>query len=212
LGEILVSVLTIDRGKKIPTATEKSHFENEVKNVERIEFLLLERKRSLIWHRRDARCYLHFRRGRSIMDMESRAIMSYRQEGEMSDQPNTAYGVAGAKRYYSIGDTIARMGDPADGFYVLLTGKIGVFKKDFTVAEVNLRGTIFGELGCILDIPRTATLQALEPTSVLFVRMTIDELVEKHPEFAKRLLVDLANRLARTTESWWAVAADPVFK
>lgn len=146
------------------------------------------------------------------MDMESRAIMSYRQEGEMSDQPNTAYGVAGAKRYYSIGDTIARMGDPADGFYVLLTGKIGVFKKDFTVAEVNLRGTIFGELGCILDIPRTATLQALEPTSVLFVRMTIDELVEKHPEFAKRLLVDLANRLARTTESWWAVAADPVFK
>jgi len=85
-----------------------------------------------------------------------------------------------------------------------------VFKKDFTVAEISARGTIFGELGCILNIPRTATLQAIEPTSVLFVQMTIEEVVAKHPQFAKRLLVDLADRLTRTTDSWWAVAADPV--
>jgi CRP-like cAMP-binding protein len=130
----------------------------------------------------------------------------------MTDQPNSAYGVIGAKRYYSIGDTITSMGDPADGFYILLTGRIGVYKRDFTVAEVGTRGTIFGELGCILNIPRTATLQALEPTSVLFVKMTIDELVEKHPEFAKKLLIDLADRLTRTTESWWAVAAEPVLR
>ena len=128
----------------------------------------------------------------------------------MTDQANVAYGVAGVKRYFSIGDTITAMGDPADGFYILLTGKIGVFKKDFTVAEVNARGTIFGELGCILNIPRTATLQALEPTSVLFVQMSIDELVEKHPSFAKKILIDLADRLTRTTDSWWAVAAETV--
>jgi CRP-like cAMP-binding protein len=71
----------------------------------------------------------------------------------MTDQANMAYGVAGEKRYYSIGDTIARMGDPADGFYILLTGKIEVYKKDFTVAEINTRGTIFGELGTILNKP-----------------------------------------------------------
>jgi CRP-like cAMP-binding protein len=128
----------------------------------------------------------------------------------MTDQPNAAYGVEGVKKYYSIGDTIASMGDPANGFYILLNGKIGVFKKDFTVAEISARGTIFGELGCILNIPRTATLQAIEPTSVLFVQMTIEEVVAKHPQFAKRLLVDLADRLTRTTDSWWAVAADPV--
>ncbi len=130
----------------------------------------------------------------------------------MAEQSNVAYGVEGEKRYYSIGDTIAGMGDPADGFYILLTGKIGVYKKDFTVAEVNTRGTIFGELGCILNIPRTATLQALEPTSVLFVRMTLDELVVKYPEFAKKLLIDLADRLTRTTESWWSVAGEPVIR
>jgi CRP-like cAMP-binding protein len=128
----------------------------------------------------------------------------------MSEQVNTAYGVTGIKKYFSIGDTIAQMGDPADGWYILLTGKIGVFKRDFTIAEIDKRGTVFGELGCILNRPRTATLQALEPTSVLFVQMGIDEVVEKHPEFAKRILVDLADRLTRTTESWWSVAADPV--
>ena len=128
----------------------------------------------------------------------------------MPDESNIAYGVTGEKKYYSIGDTITSMGDPADGFYILLTGKIGVFKRDFTVAEVNARGTIFGELGCILNIPRTATLQALEPTSVLFVQMTLDELVKKYPDFAKRLLVDLADRLTHTTESWWAVAGETV--
>ena len=128
----------------------------------------------------------------------------------MPDESNIAYGVTGMKKYYSIGDTITSMGDPADGFYILLTGKIGVFKRDFTVAEVNARGTIFGELGCILNIPRTATLQALEPTSVLFVQMTLDELVKKYPDFAKRLLVDLADRLTHTTESWWAVAGETV--
>jgi hypothetical protein len=40
--------------------------------------------------------------------------------------------------------------------------------------------------------------------------MTLDELVQKHPEFAKRLLIDLAERLTRTTDSWWSVASEPV--
>ena len=122
----------------------------------------------------------------------------------MSEERNSVFGVKGVKRYYSIGDTIARAGDLADGWYILLTGKVGIFKRDLTIAEIGARGTVFGELGCILNIPRTATLQALEPTSVLFIQMGMDEVIEKHPEFAKRILFSLAERLANTTEAWWA--------
>jgi CRP-like cAMP-binding protein len=122
----------------------------------------------------------------------------------MPDEPNSAFGVKGVKKYYSIGDTIARVGDPADGWYILLTGKVGIFKRDLTIAEIGSRGTVFGEVGCILNIPRTATLQALEPASVLFVQMGVDEVLEKHPQFAKRILLSLAERLAKTTEAWWA--------
>ncbi|MBM4162034.1 MAG: cyclic nucleotide-binding domain-containing protein [Ignavibacteria bacterium] len=122
----------------------------------------------------------------------------------MPHDPNSAYGIKGVKKYYSIGDTIARAGDVADGWYILFSGKVGVFKRDFTVDEIHSRGTVFGELGCILNVPRTATLQALEPTSVLFIQMNVDEVVEHHPEFAKRILISLAERLAKTTEAWWA--------
>jgi CRP-like cAMP-binding protein len=121
----------------------------------------------------------------------------------MEDQ-KSEFGIKGVKRYFSIGETIARMGDPADGWFILLTGKVGVFKRDFTVAEFSGRGTVFGELGYILNIPRTATLQALEPTSVLFVNLPFDEVISKHPDFMKRILVSLAERLAKTTDSWWA--------
>ncbi len=120
---------------------------------------------------------------------------------EMSD---VEFGIPGEKQYFSIGDTIVRAGDPAEGWYILLRGKVGVFKKDFTVAEISERGTVFGEMGCILNIPRTATLTALEPSSVLYVQMSIDEVIRNHPDFAKRILMSLAERVARTTDAWWA--------
>jgi len=34
--------------------------------------------------------------------------------------------------------------------------------------------------------------------------MDIDELVANHPHITKRILIGLAERLAETTESWWA--------
>ncbi len=127
---------------------------------------------------------------------------------DSQEQIVSEFGISGVKRYFQIGDTIARMGERAQGWYILLSGKVGVFKKDFSVAEISERGTVFGEMGGILDIPRTATLQALEPTSVLFVTMSIDDVIRKHPDFAKRIVVGLAERLAKTTDSWWSSSRD----
>lgn len=124
--------------------------------------------------------------------------------GAGTDRGENEFGISGVKKYYSIGEIIASMGDPADAWYILLTGKVGVFKRDFSVAEISERGTVFGELGCLLNIPRTATLQALEPTSVLFVQMSMDDVITKYPAFAKRILMSLAERLARTTDAWWS--------
>ncbi|HWP81846.1 MAG TPA: cyclic nucleotide-binding domain-containing protein [Bacteroidota bacterium] len=110
----------------------------------------------------------------------------------------------GAKKYYSIGDTIVREGEPSEGWFVLLNGKVGVVKKDLSITEFSESGTVFGELGVFLNIPRTATLIALEPTSLLFVRTDLDDLIKNHPAIAKQIIIGLASRLARTTESWWA--------
>ena len=112
----------------------------------------------------------------------------------------------GIKKYIPIGETIIQEGERSEGWYVLLSGKIGIFKRDLTLTEVSERGTIFGELGCILNVPRTATIQALEPTSVLYVQLTVDELIARYPEITTMILVSLAERRAQTTEAWWATS------
>lgn len=107
-----------------------------------------------------------------------------------------------ARLYFRLGDTIVREGDPSDGWFILLSGKVGVFKRDFTVAEIVKPGTVIGELGFLLSIPRTATLIAQEPTLLLHVRVGLDELYAKFPDIAKRMMIIVAERLVKTTEDW----------
>jgi CRP-like cAMP-binding protein len=104
--------------------------------------------------------------------------------------------------YFRIGETIVNEGDPSDGWFVLLSGKVGVFKHDFSVAVIDKPGSVIGELGVLLNKPRTATLIAQESTLLLHVRMSMDELVAYHPDIVKQMLMILAERVAKTTEDW----------
>jgi len=106
------------------------------------------------------------------------------------------------KVFFRIGEMILREGDPSDGWYILHSGRVGVYKRDFTVAVISKPGTVIGELGFLLKIPRTATLIAQEPTLLLHVKITVDDLLAKYPEMAKQMLMNLAERLVKTTEDW----------
>lgn len=121
----------------------------------------------------------------------------------MSHQPTSPLDLPGTKKYFNIGETIIKEGETSEGLFVLLQGKVGVYKKDLSVAEIKQRGTVFGELGLILGIPRTATIQALEPTFVLFVKLSLEELVLHYPQLTRKILKGLAERLSNTTEMWW---------
>ena len=106
------------------------------------------------------------------------------------------------RQYYNLGETILTEGDVSDGWYVLLSGKVGVFKRDLSVTEISKPGTVIGELGFLLNIPRTATLIAQESTLLLHVKVSLDQLMAEHPELAKKMLLMLAERLVKTTEDW----------
>ena len=112
----------------------------------------------------------------------------------------------GQKKYFNIGETIVREGDPSESWFVLLNGRVGVVKKDLSITEFGDPGAVFGELGSFLNIPRTATLQAIEPTSLLVVHMSLDEIIAKHPAIAKQIVISLAGRIANTTDAWWTTA------
>jgi CRP-like cAMP-binding protein len=102
---------------------------------------------------------------------------------------------------YAEKQIIASEGDKEVGWYVLLKGRVGVFKHDRNVAEFSERGIVFGELSGILNTPRTATLIALEPTQVIHFKTSLDNIIEHYPKMTKQIMINLAERLAKTTDN-----------
>ncbi|MBI2620224.1 MAG: cyclic nucleotide-binding domain-containing protein [Ignavibacteriales bacterium] len=126
----------------------------------------------------------------------------------MVDTKEDVTKLPGKKKYYRIGETIVREGEPSEGWFVLLNGRVGVVKKDLSITEFGESGTVFGELGSFLKIPRTATLQAIEPTSLLYVNMSLEDLVLNHPDIARKIILSLAERVAHTTDAWWTTSQE----
>ena len=61
---------------------------------------------------------------------------------------------------------IFKQGDIGDGFYLMLRGSVGVSVNGKDVARIQ-QGGFFGEIAMIADVPRTATIYALEPVQTL---------------------------------------------
>lgn len=101
---------------------------------------------------------------------------------------------------YKKGDIIIREGEKAREILTLVSGKVGVFSNGYKLTEISEQGKILGELSVILNRPRTASLIALEDTTILTLARTVDELIQKYPDLIKKILYDMAERLADLTE------------
>jgi MFS family permease len=90
------------------------------------------------------------------------------------------------------GQAVVREGDPADRFYLVDSGRLRVTQTT-DGAEVELRelgpGAVFGEIGLLRDVPRTATVTATSP-GVLYAldAAGFAELVGSGPGLGSRLL------------------------
>ncbi len=68
------------------------------------------------------------------------------------------------------GQTIVREGGDPDAFFIIVRGRVGVYRQvDGEEREVNRLGPgeFFGEIGLLAGAPRIATVRALEPTELL---------------------------------------------
>jgi MFS family permease len=65
------------------------------------------------------------------------------------------------------GDVIVREGDASDLFYVIQSGRVQVTAADGHVLREEGPGDYFGEIGLLRDVPRTATITAMESTVLL---------------------------------------------
>ena len=105
---------------------------------------------------------------------------------------------------YKTGDIIIKEGETSNGCFILVSGKVGVYKDLVKVTEIDRQGVIFGEISLILDSPRTATVMALEDTIVYYIKTDLDTLITKYPSIVNKIMYNLAEELERNTNDLFA--------
>lgn len=79
---------------------------------------------------------------------------------------------------------------------VLVEGRLRVDLDDLELAELTMPGTFVGEIGALLGTARTATVTALEPSTVRLIGDPA-AFFTTHPEIGLELARQLAGRLHR---------------
>lgn len=108
---------------------------------------------------------------------------------------------------FDTGEIIVRQGAPADKFFVIVDGEVAVLRDDgegaVPVATLR-RGQFFGEIAILQDTPRTATVRAASPVSLLTMdrdvfRSLVAQSLSTTQDF-DRVIRDRRTALARQPE------------
>jgi CRP-like cAMP-binding protein len=87
------------------------------------------------------------------------------------------------RREIPAGSAVVREGEPGERFYVVLSGLMAVSQESLGARRLLHPGDTFGEVALALDIPRTASVRAMTPSTVASCdRETFDEFIR--PVFA----------------------------
>jgi len=97
-------------------------------------------------------------------------------------------------------DLIVKEGDKSKNFFIVVEGKVGIFRNNEKIAEFSKSGDIVGEMSFILKKPRTGTLKALTDCSLLTVEGELDDIIKQYPDISKKLIRTLAERLTKAAE------------
>ena len=85
---------------------------------------------------------------------------------------------------YDPGETIIKEGELSSWIYFLITGKVGIRKKEETINILQRRGDLFGEMGVIDDSPRSASIFALDQTVCLAIDASYSKQLQGNEKIA----------------------------
>ncbi len=108
-------------------------------------------------------------------------------------------------RSFEPGQIVFREGDASDTCYVVRSGRARAIREHADGRTITLAtfgpGDIFGELAMFEDELRSATVEAVQDTSVVAVLgPDMRRLMVEHPEISIRLVVALGRRLRETND------------
>jgi len=108
-------------------------------------------------------------------------------------------------RGFDAGQVVFREGDASDTCYIVREGHARAVREHSDGRTITLAtfgsGDIFGELAMFEDERRSATVEAIESTSVVaLLGPDMRRLMIEHPTIATRLVIALGRRLRETNE------------
>jgi CRP-like cAMP-binding protein len=108
-------------------------------------------------------------------------------------------------RSFEPGQIVFREGDASDTCYIVRSGRARAIREHADGRTITLAtfgpGDIFGELAMFEDELRSATVEAVQHTSVVAVLgPDMRRLMVEHPEISMRLVVALGRRLRETND------------
>lgn len=123
----------------------------------------------------------------------------------LTDEGIAAAVESGLSRTYSAGQIICHQGDLGDHLYVVIEGLTKVIftseRGDEMVLNILGTGEIFGELALLDGSPRSASVVALQSTSVFILpRKRLLELMRRNPLLADEFLKSIGRLVRKLTE------------
>lgn len=109
------------------------------------------------------------------------------------------------------GDSIIRQGEKGDSIFIIVSGQVSIFRREADKSEVwitNLtEGNFFGEFGYFSGQKRSASVRALDETTLLEIgRKDLEAVIAKHPRVREVLLAFYKERILDTL-----LAISPLF-
>ena len=110
------------------------------------------------------------------------------------------------ERDYPEGATLLRQGETGVGLFIITSGRAQVTQQtpDGSTRDLGTfeRGAVVGEMSLLDDLPRTATMTALEPTRALVIPVwDFRAALRESPEIAIKLLSVMSRRLRKAESS-----------
>jgi len=112
----------------------------------------------------------------------------------------------GRRRIYQPDEVLMRQGEPSNSIHFLLSGRVRAERSrrtdDRPIQLANLEaGAVVGEMGVVIDIPRSATVTAITPTETLELDAPNFERVAKAYPILHRVIAHLLSERLRATEA-----------
>ncbi|MDD2373250.1 MAG: DUF2225 domain-containing protein [Syntrophomonadaceae bacterium] len=111
----------------------------------------------------------------------------------------------GGVRKYGTDEMFFHFGDPGHEMFIILKGHVGVYINSLDGSPLQVAalkdGDFFGEMSLLENMPRSATISALEDTVCLVIdESNFEQVIAQQPSLAFRIMKGMSNRLRQQNE------------